>query len=50
MNSEVSGKGENNEKLENGFNTLDLAKHAARTIIETMRPVDRLSIIAYDNQ
>jgi len=36
--------------MENGFSTLDLVKHAMRTCVNALRPVDRLALILFDNQ
>jgi len=38
------------EYVELGFNLLDLVKHAMKTVILTMRPCDRLFILAYDTR
>ena len=32
-----------------GYSLLDLVKHAVKTIINSMRPEDRISIILFDN-
>jgi len=37
------------EYVENGFSLLDLVKHALKTVITSMRPQDRLSIISFNN-
>jgi len=51
MGTAVVGVDEDNQMVvENGFNTLDLCKHAMRTCVNALRPVDRLALILFDNQ
>jgi len=51
MGTAVVGVDEDTQMVvENGFNTLDLCKHAMRTCVNALRPVDRLALILFDNQ
>jgi len=50
MGTAVVGVDEDTQMVvENGFNTLDLCKHAMRTCVNALRPVDRLALILFDN-
>ena len=48
MNCECSAADENGKSLENGFSVLDIVKHSVKTVVKTLRPQDRLSLIIYD--
>ena len=50
MNCECSAADENGKSLENGFSVLDIVKHSVKTVIKTLRPQDRLSLIIYDDK
>lgn len=36
------------EYVELGYSLLDLIKHALRTVVLTMRPVDRLALVTFN--
>ena len=40
---------QNGQTIDNGFTILDITKHALNTIIESMKPSDRISIITFSN-
>jgi hypothetical protein len=44
------GDGSGEEEEEYGLSVLDLVKHAARTIIETLDARDRLGIVAFSTR
>ncbi len=48
MDSLIAIKDQNGSKVENGLTSLDIVKHASETIIRSLGPRDRLSVIAYD--
>jgi len=51
MGTAVVGVDEDSQTVvENGFSTLDLVKHAMKTCVNALRPVDRLALILFDNE
>jgi hypothetical protein len=48
--SETSTQDSNGKKLEVGFSINDITNHAAKTVSASLRPHDRLGIIAFDNE
>lgn len=47
---ETSTQDSNGKKLEVGFSINDITNHAAKTVSASLRPNDRLGIIAFDNE
>lgn len=50
MNCECAAADENGKSLENGFSVLDIVKHSVKTVVKTLRPQDRLSLVIYDDK
>ena len=49
MNALVEAKNESGMTLEDGFTQQDIVNHAAKTVLKSLSPKDRLSIIIFDN-
>jgi Mg-chelatase subunit ChlD len=50
MGAACTAQDENGQAMENGFSTLDIVKHSTKTVLETLRPQDRLAVIPYDDR
>lgn len=50
MGSECAASGEDGKEIKNGFSVMDIVKHSLKTIVNTLRPQDRLSLIVFDHE